>query len=162
MYFLRYGVWSSSKSKYIDLTVKTPEVVRAHRKASGWSFNWTLISRKTRCTHRSHLFDDKTRLKPMFRGDDPITCATVTFGWLTITTILKLNNFNFSQNFGPPWVFLCVHFCCYVSFCEEAVTILPVRLCGCSLNRVKAVQSEPPSLFTSDKSICSHHHLSTH
>jgi hypothetical protein len=66
--FLRYLVSSFRRSKYIDLTVNIPEVVKFQVKLSFSFVNSTLISRCTRCSHIFHRFPVRVRRKAMFKG----------------------------------------------------------------------------------------------
>jgi hypothetical protein len=78
MYFFKYFVSSSKKSKYMDLTVKTPLVIKPHTKTCFSLLSWTTISRCTSCNHNLHRFFVKVRQKVMFSGVLFSTLAMVT------------------------------------------------------------------------------------
>jgi hypothetical protein len=64
MYLFRKKVWSSNKSRYIDLTVKTLEAVGFHLKISSVSFKSMVINISKRWIHLSHLFPIRVLQKP--------------------------------------------------------------------------------------------------
>jgi hypothetical protein len=84
IYFLRHIICPFNTSRYIDLTVKRPEVVSLHLKTSYSLSSCTRTNIWRRWIHHSHLFPFKVLWKPIFNGTEPTTCATVTFLWLTI------------------------------------------------------------------------------
>jgi hypothetical protein len=66
MYFFKYFVSSSKKYKYMDLTVKTPFVVKPHTKTYFSLLSCTAISRCTSCSHNLQRFSVNVRRKVMF------------------------------------------------------------------------------------------------
>jgi hypothetical protein len=83
MYFFKYFVSSSKKSKYMDLTVKTPLVIKPHTKTCFSLLSWTTISCCNSCSHNLQRFSIKVRQKVMFSGVLFSTLAMVTCdkGW---------------------------------------------------------------------------------
>jgi hypothetical protein len=76
-------VSSLSKSMYMDLTVKMPEV-RFHLNVSSLSVSWTRINICNRWVNLSYLWLFRVLLKPISRGVEDNTFSTVTFLWFTI------------------------------------------------------------------------------
>jgi hypothetical protein len=76
IYFLRYLVPSSSRSKYIDLTVNVPDVVKLQTNISFSLCRCTFIRRYTSCGHSLQWLSDKLRKKVIFNAFWLSTLAT--------------------------------------------------------------------------------------